>query len=52
MIPTPPFPEYSSSGHSVQSAAAVQVLIALVGDTIAFGDSTQVDVGQPPRDFA
>ncbi|MCC6772630.1 MAG: vanadium-dependent haloperoxidase, partial [Gemmatimonadaceae bacterium] len=51
VIPTPPFPEYSS-GHSVQSAAAVQVLIALVGDTVAFSDSTQVDVGQPPRDFA
>jgi hypothetical protein len=51
VIPTPPFPEYSS-GHSVQSAAAVQVLKALVGDTIAFTDSTQVDVGQPPRPFA
>ena len=51
VIPTPPFPEYPS-GHSVQSAAAVQVLIALVGDTVAFSDSTQVDVGQPPRAFA
>jgi hypothetical protein len=51
VIPTPPFPEYTS-GHSVQSAAAVQVLIALVGDTVAFSDSTQVDVGQPPRAFA
>ena len=51
IIPTPPFPEYSS-GHSVQSAAAVQVLKALVGDTVAFTDSTQVDVGQPPRPFA
>lgn len=51
VIPTPPFPEYTS-GHSVQSAAAVEVLKALVGDTVAFSDSTQVDVGQPPRDFA
>lgn len=51
VIPTPPFPEYTS-GHSVQSGAAVQVLIRLVGDTIAFSDSTQVDVGQPPRAFA
>ncbi|MFP5353863.1 MAG: vanadium-dependent haloperoxidase [Gemmatimonadota bacterium] len=50
VIPTPPFPEYTS-GHSVQSAAAVEVLKALVGDSIAFSDSTQVDVGQPPRDF-
>lgn len=51
VIPTPPFPEYTS-GHSVQSGAAVQVLKALVGDTVAFVDSTQVDVGQPPRPFA
>lgn len=51
VIPTPPFPEYTS-GHSVQSAAAVQVLVALLGDTIAFVDSSQVDVGQPPRAFS
>ncbi|MBK8250732.1 MAG: vanadium-dependent haloperoxidase [Gemmatimonadetes bacterium] len=51
VIPTPPFPEYTS-GHSVQSAAAVQVLKAIVGDTVAFVDSTQVDVGHPPRPFA
>ena len=51
VIPTPPFPEYTS-GHSVQSAAAVDVLIATLGDTIAFDDSSQVDVGQPARHFA
>jgi hypothetical protein len=51
VIPTPPFPEYTS-GHSVQSGAAVQVLKALVGDTVAFVDSTQVDVGHPARPFA
>jgi membrane-associated phospholipid phosphatase len=51
VIPTPPFPEYPS-GHSVQSAAAVQVLIAQLGDSLAFADSSQVDVGQPPRTFA
>ncbi len=51
VIPTPPFPEYPS-GHSVQSAAAVAVLVATLGDTIAFEDSSQVDVGQPPRRFA
>jgi hypothetical protein len=51
VIPTPPFPEYPS-GHSVQSGAAVQVLIALLGDSVSFSDSTQVDVGQPPRDYA
>ena len=51
VIPTPPFPEYTS-GHSVQSAAAVEVLTAILGDSIAFDDSSQVDVGQPPRHFA
>lgn len=51
VIPTPPFPEYPS-GHSVQSGAAVSVLIAMLGDTIPYLDSTQVDIGQPPRRFA
>ncbi|MBL0169840.1 MAG: vanadium-dependent haloperoxidase [Gemmatimonadaceae bacterium] len=51
VIPTPPFPEYPS-GHSVQSGAAVEVLIAMLGDTIPYIDSTQVDIGQPPRAFA
>lgn len=51
VIPTPPFPEYPS-GHSVQSAAAVEVLVGLLGDTIPYIDSTQVDIGQPPRPFA
>ncbi|MCC7053779.1 MAG: vanadium-dependent haloperoxidase [Gemmatimonadaceae bacterium] len=51
VIPTPPFPEYTS-GHSVQSGAAVDVLIRLLGDTIPYIDSTQVDIGQPPRRFA
>ena len=50
VIPTPPFPEYTS-GHSVQSAAAVEVLVALLGDTTAFIDSTQVDIGQPARPY-
>jgi membrane-associated phospholipid phosphatase len=51
VIPTPPFPEYPS-GHSVQSAAAVHVLSSVVGDTIAFSDSTQVDIGHAPRSYA
>lgn len=50
VIPTPPFPEYTS-GHSVQSAAAVEVLIGILGDSIPFIDSTQVDVGQPAKAF-
>jgi len=51
VFPTPPFPEYTS-GHSVQSAAAVAVLERLVGSNVSFIDSTQVDVGQPARPFA
>lgn len=51
VIPTPPFPEYTS-GHSVQSGAAVDVLVRLLGDTIPYIDSTQVDIGQAPRPFA
>lgn len=51
VIPTPPFPEYTS-GHSTQSGAAVPILIAFLGDTIPFSDSTQVDIGHPPRPFA
>ena len=50
VIPTPPFPEYTS-GHSVQSGAAVEVIVSALGDTIPFIDSTQVDIGQPPRRF-
>lgn len=51
VISTPPFPEYTS-GHSVQSAAAVSVLGATLGDAIPFVDSSQVDIGQPPRRFS
>jgi membrane-associated phospholipid phosphatase len=50
LVATPPFPEYPS-GHSVQSAAAAAVLVALLGDTISFVDSTQVDIGFAPRRF-
>ncbi|MCU0648465.1 MAG: vanadium-dependent haloperoxidase [Gemmatimonadaceae bacterium] len=51
VVITPPFPEYPS-GHSTQSGAAVRVLTRLLGDTIAFVDSTQVDIGYAPRAFA
>ena len=51
VVATPPFPEYTS-GHSVQSAAAVEILTAKLGDAIAFVDSSQMDIGQAPRPFA
>ena len=50
IFPTPPFPEYAS-GHSVISGAAVEVLIRLLGDSTAYVDSTQIDIGLPPRSF-
>jgi membrane-associated phospholipid phosphatase len=51
LFATPPFPEYPS-GHSTLSGAAAKILAQTLGDTIAFVDSTQVDIGQPPRPFA
>lgn len=50
LFATPPFPEYPS-GHSTISAAAARVLIGVLGDTIPFVDSTQMDVGYAPRSF-
>lgn len=50
LFPTPPFPEYPS-GHSTLSGAATEVLTALLGDTIAFTDSSQMDIGAEPRAF-
>jgi hypothetical protein len=47
---TPPFPEYTS-GHSVQSAAAAQVVTDLLG-RVAFTDRTNEATGIPPRSFA
>lgn len=48
-VVTPPFPEYTS-GHSVQSGAAAEVLAAMLGDS-AFTDSTHVAMGHEPRTF-
>ena len=49
-IVTPSFPEYPS-GHSVQSGAAAEVLTRLLGDSIAFDDSTNLAIGHPVRSF-
>ena len=51
LLITPPFPEYPS-GHSVQSAAAFQVLSDLFGDDYAFVDHTHDRRGLAPRSFA
>jgi hypothetical protein len=49
LLVTPPFPEYTS-GHSVQSAAAAQILTDLFG-TFPFTDHTHDDRGLAPRSF-
>ncbi|HEX7171275.1 MAG TPA: vanadium-dependent haloperoxidase [Candidatus Limnocylindria bacterium] len=48
-LTTPPFPEYTS-GHSVQSGAAAEVLTATLGDA-AFTDHTHDARGLAPRSF-
>lgn len=50
----PPFPEYTS-GHSVQSGAAAQVLSDLFGYNYAFTDHThahRTDIDGSPRSYA
>jgi membrane-associated phospholipid phosphatase len=49
LLNTPSFPEYPSA-HSVQSAAAAEVLTALLG-AVPFVDSTHVALGHAPRRF-
>ncbi|MHA8065710.1 vanadium-dependent haloperoxidase [Aquirufa sp. ROCK2-A2] len=50
VLQTPPFPEYTS-GHSTISASAATVLTKVMGDQIAFSDSTEIPYGIPPRKF-
>jgi membrane-associated phospholipid phosphatase len=50
LIPTPPFPEYPSA-HSTQSAAAATVLSTVIGDSVAFEDSTGISIGNGVRRF-
>jgi hypothetical protein len=50
LLQTPPFPEYTS-GHSVISTAAAEVLTVMLGDSISFVDDTEVKYGLPIRNF-
>ena len=50
LLQTPPFPEYTS-GHSVISTAAAEVLTAQFGPDFAFADSTEMGYGLPARTF-
>lgn len=49
-LQTPPFPEYTS-GHSVVSGAAAEVLTKLFGDNFSYTDSTEVEFGINVRKF-
>ena len=50
-LETPPFPEYVS-GHSSLSASAGTVLTHLLGDSVAFTDSTEYEFGHGVRSFS
>jgi hypothetical protein len=50
VVVTPPFPEYTS-GHSVVSGAAGEILTTLLGDGRAFVDSTHIASGIAPRRY-
>lgn len=49
-LQTPPFPEYPSA-HSVISTATATVLTSLLGDNVAFTDSTEFKYGHGVRSF-
>lgn len=53
-ISTPPFPEFPS-GHSFQSGAGTEILLAIFGDTLQFVDSTnfdRTDINGTPRAYS
>lgn len=50
LLQTPPFPEYTS-GHSVISAAAAEVLTDEFGPAFAYTDSTEAEYGLPVRSY-
>lgn len=47
---TPPFPEYTS-GHSVVSSCAAELLTSIFGNQTGFTDSTHVRIGLGARQF-
>jgi len=49
-LQTPPFPEHTS-GHSVISAAAGEILTDLFGDNFSYTDSVELKYGLPVRHF-
>lgn len=51
LLQTPPFPEYTS-GHSLISTAAAELLTYLVGNEFSFTDNTEVMFELPERNFS
>jgi hypothetical protein len=51
LLQTPPFPEYTS-GHSVISSAAAEVLSAFFGDKFSYTDTVERGFGLKPRKFS
>lgn len=49
-IQTPPFPSYTS-GHSVISAAAAEVMTDIYGDNFQYNDTSSTEFGIAPRSF-
>jgi len=50
LIPTPPFPDYTSA-HSVQTGATARVLADIFGNNTTFTDNSNNDLGFSPRTF-
>jgi len=50
LLQTPPFPEYTS-GHSVISRAAAEMLTDIFGEPFYFEDTTELEYGLPVRTF-
>jgi hypothetical protein len=50
LLPTPPFPDYTSA-HSVQTGAAARVLADIFGNNTTFTDNSNNDLGFSPRTF-
>ncbi len=50
LVITPPFPEFTS-GHSVVSSCAAELLTSIFGDQTGFTDSTHVRIGLGVRKF-
>lgn len=49
-IQTPPFPSYTS-GHSVISASAAEVMTNIFGDNFNYTDTSEIEFGIPQRSF-